>query len=492
MTRRFEGLRAVCLVAMALAVSQTAGAGEWRIRPSFSAGQRYSDNINAAPSGAERDEFITTLNSGIAMQGRGARVRLDANYNSQRYYFMKDTRADNDTHFLTSNLNTEVVENLFFFDARASMAPTVVSNFGRITNQNYIIADQNRADVLTYTFTPRLRHRFGSFANATLSKSFNNTTAQRQNDPLNTSLQGSGSGTNLQGRLTSGRDFGRFNWGLDYSERTFTTDLGREDSTLRRTRLQGGYRLNRQWRLNGTVGQENNDFIGNNQQGSRANWSLGATWTPSPRTRIDGSWGRRAFGNTRNFDFSHRHRRINLRGRYTEDFRTTAEILQTQQVYTNVDEFGRPLTTPFDPANLADPFLPNTNLGLTNDVFVSRRLQADIGYRYRLNSFTLGFFRAEQESGRTQATEEAVGTNFNWSRPLGRRTQWSLNISHQDRSGNAGQESVRSLFISPRITHRLGQHVNTALGYSYGENTSDRGTADYRENAVFVTLGYAF
>ena len=482
----------LCVTLAGLLCTRAVQAGDWRIRPTLTAGQRYSDNINAAPSGQERDDFITTLSSGIAVEGRGARARLNANYNAQRYFFMKDTRPDDVTHFLTSNLSSEIVEDFFFFDARAAMAPTVIANTGRITNQNYILADQNRADVLNYSFTPRLRRRLGSWATASLSQTFTDTTAQQPNDPLQTNLQGSGNGSNLQARLQSGREFGRFGWSLDYSERSFTTDLGRQDSTLRRTRANGNYRLNRKWRLNGSVGQETNDFVGNNQQGSRANWSIGATWTPSPRTRIEGSWGKRAFGNTRNFNFSHRMRRLNLRGRYTEDYATTADILQTQRVYTNLDEFGRPLTTPFDPANLADPTLLNTNLGLTNDVFVSRRLEADIGYRYRLNSFRFGLFRAEQESARVQSTEEAIGTNFNWSRPLGRQTSWSFSVTRQDRSGTGGQESVQSLFITPRITHRLGAHVNTSLGYSYSENTSDRGTFDYAENAVFVTLGYAF
>ena len=115
-----------------------------------------------------------------------------------------------------------------------------------------------------------------------------------------------------------------------------------------------------------------------------------------------------------------------------------------------------------------------------------------MGYQYRLNSFSLGVFRSEQESGRTQAVEKAIGTNFSWSRPLGKRLSSSFSVNHQNRSGDAQQESTQALFITPSLSYTLGQHVSTRLSYSYSENTSDLGTNDFQENSVIGSLSYAF
>ena len=154
--------------------------------------------------------------------------------------------------------------------------------------------------------------------------------------------------------------------------------------------------------------------------------------------------------------------------------------------------FGNPLTTPFNPLDLANPLLRNSNLSLTNDVFVSRNFSSNIGYEYRLNTFSLGVFRSEQESGRTQAVEQAIGMIFSWSRPLGKRLSSNFNVDYQDRSGDGQQESTQAIFITPSLSYTLGPNVSTRLSYSYAENTSDLGTNDFQENSVTGTLSYAF
>lgn len=489
----YIGSLLLCLLALGLGDGRQAHAGEWRLRPSLGVTQRYSDNVNAAPSGLEQGEFITSVNSGVSLNGQGGRASVRANYNAQRYYFLGGERENRVTHFLSSGLQTEVIRNFLFVDANATMAPTLINNTGRITNQNYLGIDQNRADVINYGFTPRLQHRFGSWATATASTSFRDTTATREDDDDDPNLAGSGNNSNYNASLASGRRFTRFDWRLNFSERSFTADRTGEESTLRNTRFQLGYRLNRKLRLNSSVGVESNDFAGNQRNGNGSGtWSIGANYNPTPRTNLAGNYGRRPFGETKNFDFSHRFRRAVINGSYQEDYRTTSEILQEQQIYRTVDEFGQPLEDLLDPTELVDPELPIDNLSLTDDVFVSRNFRVSIGYRYRLNSYSLGIFRSEQESSRTLNTEEALGTNFRWSRPLSPRSTASLSITHQDRSGSVRTGSVQALFISPRLTYRLGQHLNMSFGYSHSRNSSDTGEFDYQENSATATLSYAF
>ena len=480
-------------------------AGEWRITPNLGLTEIFSDNINAAPSGLEESEFITSLSSGWSVNGRGSRVNLSANYNLQKSYFLGNSARNNLTHFLSSNVHTEVIRESFFVDAFASMSPTVTSNFGRITNRNFIDVGGNRANVLSYGLTPRALHHFGTWATATASTTFSKTDASDQNVGGNrftgsqNALAGSGNNNSFNANLNSGRRFTRFNWGVTYNRRTFeannsAANTNNQQSTLSSTIFSAGYRINRLVRINGSVGSESNDFIGNQNLNNGTTWSLGATFTPTRRTSLTGSFGKRSFGSTKNFSFSHRLRRVSITGSYSEDLSTTAEVLQRQQqqLFQNRDVFGNPLTTPFNPLDLTNPLLPNTNLSLTNDVFISRNFNSAIGYQYRLNTFSLGVLRSEQESGRTQAVEKVIGTNFSWSRPLGKRLSSSFNVDHQNRSGDAQQESTQALFITPSLSYALGLHVSTRLSYSYSENTSDLGTNDFQENSVIGTLSYAF
>lgn len=473
-------------------------AGEWRVFPNVGLTENYSDNINAAPSGQEESEFITILSSGLAATGRTSRIDLSANYNLQKSYFLENPDRNNLTHYLNGNVQTEIIRDRFFVDAFASMSPTVASNFGRITNRNFVNVGGNRADVLTYGVTPRAVHRFGSWATARARATFSETTTSNQ-DGNGDDLAGSGSDNTFHADLTSGRRFTRFNWNVNYSQREFQPSAfeangSNEESTLSSTTFSGGYRINRLFRINGSVGHESNEFAGDRSLRGGATWSLGATYTPTRRTSLTGSYGHRSFGSTKNFSFSHRLRRASIRGSYTEDLSTTAEVLrrQQQQLFQNRDIFGNPLTTPFNPLDLTNPLLPNTNLSLTNDVFISRTLDVDIGYQYRLNAYSLGVYRSEQESGRTRGVEEVIGTNFRWSRPLGKRLSSALSVNHQDRSGDAQRESTQALFITPSLSYALGPHVSTRLSYSYSENTSDLGTNDFQENSVFGTVVYAF
>lgn len=473
-------------------------AGEWRIAPNVGLTENYSDNINAAPSGQEESEFITILSSGLSATGRGRRINLSANYNLQKSIFLENSDRNDVTHFLSGNVQTEIIKESFFVDAFASMSPTVASNFGRITNRNFVNVGGNRADVISYGVTPRAVHHFGSWATATAATTFSDTSVSNQ-DGSGGDLAGSGNNNEFTASLNSGRRFTRFNWGVNYNQRSFDannfdTNNNNQESTLRSTTFNGGYRISRLLRINGSVGNESNEFVGNRNRNNGATWSIGATLNPTPRTFLSGSYGHRSFGATKNFSFSHRLRRASIRGSYVEELSTTAEILQRQQqqLFQNFDVFGNPLTTPLNPLELTNPLLRNTNLSLTNDVFISRRFSADIGYQYRLNSFSLSVFRSEQESVRIQTVEEVIGTNFSWSRPLGKRLSSALNVSQQDRSGDAQQEATQALFITPSLSYALGPQVSTRLSYSYAENTSDRETNNYQENSVFGTITYAF
>lgn len=498
--RHWHAVTALC----AACAGQPSSAGDWRITPQLSLSELYSDNIFARATDEESD-LVSSLSTGVSVTGRGSRVRLTSDYQLQNSWFLQNSDLNNMTHFLGSNLSTELVKQRFFVDVNASMFPTVTNNIGQITNRNTrnVGTNSNRADVISYAVSPRFTHRFGSWATFNASSSFSFTTTQSQDGDSNLgNFAGSGDGRNYNVSLSSGRQFARLSWNLSYSLRQFDNSSQsavqnpaavNQGSDLKSLSLSGSYRINRQFALNGNVADENNRFAGNQnlQRGNQGlSWSAGATWTPSPRTSISGSYGQRPFGATKNFSFSYRLRRIVLSGSYSEDLNTTADILQRQRVFQRTDVFGNPI---FDPLGNADPELPLSTLSLTDDVFVSRSFNATIGYRRRLDRFSVSVFRNQQDSVRTLSEELATGTSFNWSRTMSRHLTGGLNVSYQDRSADIlTSGALEAVFVTPFLSYTIGPHLSSRLSYSYSENIAEDPANGFVENAVTGTLSYAF
>ncbi len=491
--------------------------GGWFITPIFGTSETYSDNVNAAPAGQEKGDFVTTLSPGVSLVGRTARATLSANYVLEDYVYAENSNQSNLTQYLNSSLKTELVPRTFYVDAFASMAPTVQNNLGRITLNNFTNYGGNNADSMNYGVTPRLVHQFGNFATLNASTTFsessiNNQTGNQQN------LAGSGSNNNVNVSLASGRQFARFTWSLDYSAQSYNSgnsvlpgtfqSANQTQSTIEQTMLNLGYQATRHLRLIGSIGYENDQYqVNQGQQQNGQTWSAGATYSLSPRTSLTGTYGHRPFGATKNFNFTHRFHRLSVNGSYQESLQTTSELLQQQQqqLFQNTGGLGNAGNTPFNPLSLINPALSNSNLLLTNQVFLSRTLRAEINYQYRANSYTMSVYRDEQDG--TLGTpngnaEKMTGTDFTWSRTMGKKLTGNLSVQIQNRTGNqqgftagptnGNQGTNLVLFVTPSLSYAFGRHVSGRLSYSYAENQSSLSSNSYQENMVVGSISYAY
>ncbi len=466
-----------------------AQAGEWDIQPSFSLSESYTDNVQLVETGEEGD-FITSITPGIAIRGEGRRLQMNADYlyNYNKYFDKSDFDAG--THTLQGNINNELVRDHLFLDVNAAMFPAQVSNQGQVSNRNLNRRDRldqlnagNRADVISYGFTPRYQQAFGSIADFTATNDYSDTSTGE-------GTAGGGKNNTLNVGLNSGRRFARSNWGLNFERRDNQNDNTDEDQSFQELWANSGYQLNRLFRFTGRIGIEDNQFATDQNQEGGASWMLGGVLTPNPRTSLSGEFGQRRFGDTKRFDFNYRRRRVTISGNYDEELRTSNEVLRDQQVFLREDPFGNPL--PINPIDNTDFGLPLDQVGLTDDVFINRRLSAVIGYFRKRDTFSANIYRNEQESTRNQQVDLNTGFGASWNRRLSARMSVGLTGDYQERESDGQQGSSTFLYLSPYLGYAIGPHLSSRLAYSYSDSTGDAQDNSFTENTVTGSLSYAF
>ena len=484
------------LLAAIIVYSTGVAAGDWSIVPRFSLGETYSDNVQL-DSFNERDDFVTRATPGVSVRGVGRRVEMNVDYNLQSLTYANNSRLNNINHQLQSDASVELFRHNVFFDADALMYQALISNTGRISNRNFR-ASGNRASVLSYGFGPRVEYRFGSWAE--LDGRFEYT-ATEGDGRGGSSSAGSGSGTNLTARLSSGRRFSRTSWGLSGSRRRYNSEnrtsggSSREDVTA-----DLSVAINRYFRINSSVGYQDNNSRGGGRNGKGMTWSMGGTVTIGRRGSVTGAFNHRPFGDTKTFSFDYRRRHFSVSGTYTEELRTTSEQLRAQRLVALTDPFGEPI---FDPNNAVDIDLPLGTLSFTDELYLSRDFHATVGYVQRRDTFTATVFRSEREQDSRSTPEMTIGTSANWTHSFSRRLSGGINGSFRSgngsrfstggpRAGGNNSQEADVIIVSPYMNYTIGPHTNGRLSYSYTVSTSDDPFSEYIENSVSGSLTFAF
>ena len=483
------------LSALVTLFGSDACAREWTFRPSMSLTETSTDNVLLAPSRAEGD-VLTSLEPGLSVTGRTRRLKVSTYYRMQSRNYWDHSELNDVTHFLGANSTFEVVRNNLFVDGFASLFPTHQNTFGRLSNRNSRNVGENQVDVSNYGVTPRFQYRLGSIADFRASLRYTKTDTGTIANNIS-QVAGSSTGYEQNVRLSSIPHADRLDWFVSYERQREVGESGiSNNSTFERSDVGANFKLNRFFTLTSTVGYEQNDSSGGGSNSSGATWSLGGIVTPSPRTKIGGRFAHRAFGDTKSFDFSYRLRRVIINGTYTEELRTSAQLLRQQRVFQTQDVFGNPIANPNLDANIP---LPINLLGLRNDVFIARTFNANIGFQQQRGLLTLGVFRTEQSTaGSTvQNADTLLGTTLNWNHDFGYRLSGGFSADYQTRSNASFAGTQDSVYISPYFSYRLGAHLNSRLSYSYAEETSGQALdtlfgGGYVENSVSATLSYTY
>ncbi len=477
-----------------------AHAVDWLFEPSVGAAATYTDNVEQSPDDKE-DALILRVTPGFTLQSHGSR-RMQA---TLQYGLSGVARFgggdDNDlNHHLNASGKAELVEDFLFIDANARVSQELISLVGSPAEAD--INDSNRATVGSYSISPYVKKRFGSFADAEARYTFGGA------------LFASDAASDLRANtfsasLNSGSRFHALNWGLGYSFRDVTDEdsgIGDTSYTYERANLSLGYALTRKFRLIGNVGHE---WLEYDSAAASANdrddsiWSAGFGWTPSRRTSLEATMGQRFFGDTYNLSASYRARESVWTASYVEDVNDISQVTLTEGTTYIWNCDGRFVETAFDIEPEPGCILVGTRDGLipslADGLYVSKTLRAGVNWGIRKVTYSLNvhdvtriYLLQDDAEDHSQGVNASVHYRLSPFTNVYGSLDW---IRHEDPAALSGlgidrEDDLYTFIVG--ASHQFGRDLTGALTYRHYRRDSNDPTAEYTENNLTASVNMHF
>jgi uncharacterized protein (PEP-CTERM system associated) len=498
-------------------------AGEWRITPSLSLSERYSDNIGLDTSGASESSFVTEVTPSLRAVRQGGRLKVNLDYGLQSLLYSGGNDRSNINHRLNGSLNAELSDNFLFLDANARMSQQYRTLTGGLGVDN-INGTNNLATVGSYSVSPYIRTRLGSYANLDLRLTHDNVLFE-------SSGASDSSSNGLNFALSSGPQFLPLSWGTSYSLNKIINKTG-ADSDSENAAINARYQISRKFGLLAHANLERNDF--QNAAGQAATgrlkdfsyWGGGfyyqpgrrfsadvaynssdyggfvsgnLTFKPTLRTSLNASTTQRSFGRTYGMGFTHYTRKTAWSLQYREDLTTVRQLQLTPVPLLDVyDCGGTPTIVPVGTPPPSPTCVLAGQLGTlgSTDIegtFVSKSMTGAVSYRMRKSSLTLSLFDSERTAQLAGGSNDHTqGLQLAFSLMPGSRSTVSLatGLSTVESSAASSQDDLWNLSLS--VSHTFQPKVSGSLELRHQQRSSDTTGQDYAENSLAARLNMTF
>jgi uncharacterized protein (PEP-CTERM system associated) len=518
--RAARGSAAFQLAPLALAamlLSAECGAADWTFSPFADLRQTYTDNVGLQSDESGHGQFVSEAAPGFVLTGNSRRLKLNASGQARTYSYLGGDRpgnlANNELQY-RAQAQSELVDELFYLDALASQSRQVVSPFGQILGSSY--SNANRTSMRTWSISPYLHHRFGTNADLTVRLA-------RDGVEGATGVGfgfGNSTATTRSVDLVSGPHFDKLGWNLNY------TRHDEDNSVAGQYKMENSlagltWQAIRYLALTANGGYETYDYLALGDRTSGRRWSAGFIWTPSSRTRVQASVGRRYFGKTGALDASFRTRHTVWSAVYSDDVTNTRSQLLLPAAIDTASMLDRLFTSAYpDPvarqqvvqAYIAATGLPPSladNINFLSNRFVrDKRLQGAATLRGARSDLTLTVYRDERNALSLQQSDSILlgnrlATLNDNVRQKGVTVNYAYRLSHRT-TAQAGVIAYRALSLdtntvnnsqqlSLSVTHALSakargslevRHSRGSIGFMNG--------APYQENAIVAALNVKF
>lgn len=483
---------------VALGGVSPASALDWTVSPSVGAKAIYTDNVRQSSSNTE-DALILGVTPGVSLTSKGSR-RVQA---ALRYGLSAVKRFGGDDdgdlyHNLNATGKAELVEDFLFIDGNARVSQELISLLGSPADPS--VNGGNLATVGSYTISPYIKKRLGSFANAEMR--YRLTGAIFSNDAANDV-----NSSTFSASLKSGSRFNTVFWGLDYFLRDATV-RGGDDAQFEHVDATLGYRLSPRFRVFGKVGYDSNDYAATpGVDLSGRSWSAGAGWTPNRRTQVEASLGDSYFGRTYGLDLGYRTRHSTWTAKYQEGVSDIAQqLLNTQPYYFWQCDgglfVGTLLTPPSGQTNCVILGVAPTGsipLGTANGVYVSKTLRGGAAWSKGKSSLGLNLFTTRRQYQQLVGLPEdrVMGLTANYAYRLQPLTTLNalLGYTHTRSAAGLNTPTTRDddlYTVSVGVSHRFDPKLTGALTLRHQQRNSNEPTADFTENTLTATVNMRF
>lgn len=494
------------LSAALLGLPSLAHAVDWTVTPTVRLRDSYTDNVNLAPAALAQSDLSTEIAPGIAVTANaGQRLQLSLSYALRKVVYAR--RADRVSQQLDASGHAEVLPDWLYLDARSGISLQNISGFGpRLVDPTQVTT--NSDTVRAHSLSPYLHHYFRGLATATLRYDMQRVSSGRllsvRSDAARLQLVGDNSGRG-------------WNWALKL-DRNEIDDSALAPVTMTDAALTVSYPVMPELGALVTAGREKKDYHASSSQPEGRYWSAGASWTPSPRTRLSGSYGHRYFGKTRALDASYRLRSMLWTLTYDEDITT----MHAQFFRVSPAGLGDFLFQLWE-SRIPDPVQRQQSIKAF--LLISQLLGADgnvnfFSHRYYLQkslrlasvySGTRGAlaFNASRLD-RTAQTSNAVDSiltgpdaltledrtrqsalQAGWNWQLTARAGITVGASHSRAKSLTTGRQDRNSVISAQWSQRLRAGVALDLNLRHSRHASNAG-GNYRENGAGAAVTVAF
>jgi uncharacterized protein (PEP-CTERM system associated) len=493
----------------ALMVAQPAQA-QWKVTPSLSLTETYTDNATLASDANKRAQWVTEAMPAIRIDGQNQRMQVSANARSSFFSYSNGRPANARRNGVAYDAagHLKVIDELLYVDARANGGTRSVSAFGPDDAGINRFTRENRTELTNWSISPYLVRRFGNFAVATLRYSHDSVNADE-------TRFGSSEADSVSLNLASGRAWRDIGWNLRYAHQDVATDLFGDTSS--ENALAGlSYRVHRTLKLTATAGYDTYDYGAFGGRTSGPSWSAGFAWNPSARTAVEMSAGRHFLGNTGSLLAAHRSRHTVWRASYADTVTSTRQqFSQGEQIDTAALLDGLFAVTIPDPVARRQAVqdyillagLPPTQGQeinyLTNRYFRQKQAQASFAYNMRKHGAVATLYANERvalSSG--QADSELLGSqlfglNDNvrqfgasaaYSYRLNARSSASATLSaSRHRSLTTGIEADQKA-LRLGMTHSFSRKLFGTVELRHLRGDRGLSGVGYTENAISATL----
>jgi uncharacterized protein (PEP-CTERM system associated) len=500
--------------ALAASLLSNAAWADWHVTPTIQLRETYSDNASNQPDEQARGSFISEAAPSLHVTGSSSRLRVDASAEWRKFVYSNDDLPNvrNSDRRYQASAEAIAVKEWLYVDANASGSRQAVSAFGPLPNNAYTA--NNGTDIRTWSISPYLRHQFGATATVT---------ARYARDSVEGG-SGSGFGNSLASTgaldVVSGPAFPDLGWNLHYSHQDMSAE--RTGDTTTENSLAGlQYRATPHLSLTSSVGYDKYEYRALSENTRGRSWSGGFIWTPSSRTRVAATFGRRYFGKTGSFDASYRTPHSVWALTYADIITTTRSqfllpaaidtaamlnklfasaypdpVLRQQLVQAYMAQIGLPAT------------LPNSINYLSNRYMRNRRLQGNATFRGARSTLLFTVFKErtnalslQQEDStllpsqlstlNEDTSQRGASANFDYrlsSRTSAHATLYGVNIQSL-RTGLTNDVRQLSMGLSSRFDSKTTGSLD--LRHSKGR-AGVFDNRDYHENAIVATLSVQY
>lgn len=153
---------------------------------------------------------MTEITPAVQIRGEGARLTVNVDYRFQNLYYARDSEDWTTNQQLQADATAELVRHILFVDTTAALRQENINDTGEVTADNTNVSN-NRTDVKSFSFSPFVVHKFGTFADS--------ETRYVYNQISNEGASSESSSNGVFFRLTSGRQFTRLPWEVTYHRR---------------------------------------------------------------------------------------------------------------------------------------------------------------------------------------------------------------------------------------------------------------------------------